>query len=79
MHEVAGHTLRSIRRLAGTIAGVVTEYHDVTRRVTQLWLTPDRYLADPHTPPDTYAEFLFRTSGLLAHEPTARARARAGR
>ena len=37
---------------------------------------PDRYTARPDAAPDTYAEFLFRTSGLLLHEPSARARAR---
>ena len=41
-------------------------------------LAPDRYLPDSGQAPDDYAEFLFRTSGPLAHEPTARQRA-AGR
>ncbi len=31
-------------------------------------------MADPDRVPDTYAEFMYRTSGLLAHEPPARAR-----
>ena len=39
---------------------------------------PDRYLPDSGHPPDDYAEFLFRTSGTLRHEPSARQRA-AGR
>jgi hypothetical protein len=44
----------------------------------QLRLAPDRYVPDPGQAPDDYAEFLFRTSGPLRHEPTARQRA-AGR
>ncbi|HEY2288509.1 MAG TPA: hypothetical protein VGH88_22440 [Streptosporangiaceae bacterium] len=37
---------------------------------------PDRFAARPDVAPETYAEFLFRTSAPLQHEPTARARAR---
>ena len=44
----------------------------------ELRLTPDRYLSNSAQAPDDYAEFLFRTSGSLAHEPSARQRA-AGR
>ena len=36
---------------------------------------PDRYLPDSGRAPDDFAEFLFRTSGTLRHEPTARQRA----
>jgi hypothetical protein len=35
--------------------------------------------ANPDAAPETYAEFLYRASGLLHHEPSARARARAAR
>ncbi len=45
--------------------------------MTELATAPDRYLADPDTPPQTYSEFLYRTSGLLHREPSARARSRA--
>ena len=44
----------------------------------QLRLAPDRYLPDSGEAPDDYAEFLFRTSGPLTREPSARKRA-AGR
>jgi hypothetical protein len=37
---------------------------------------PDRYLADPGAAPDTFDEFLARTSGPLLHEPSARRRSR---
>ena len=37
----------------------------------QLRMNPDRYVIGGGQAPDTYAEFLFRTSGWLAHEPPA--------
>jgi hypothetical protein len=42
--------------------------------MTQVRLAPDRYMADSSGAPGDYAEFLFRTSGPLRHEPTARQR-----
>jgi hypothetical protein len=36
----------------------------------------DRYVDHPDAAPDTYQEFLARTSGVLLHEPPARRRAR---
>ena len=36
---------------------------------------PDSYLTDRDQAPDTYAEFLFRTSGGLLHEPASAQRA----
>ncbi|MGD0924993.1 MAG: hypothetical protein ABR926_07335 [Streptosporangiaceae bacterium] len=46
--------------------------------MTELRLAPDRYVPDATQAPGDYAEFLFRTSGPLRHEPSARQRA-AGR
>jgi hypothetical protein len=66
----------ALRRLAHRIGMIISECRYAQRRMTQLRLAPDRYLAQPGRVPDTYAEFLFRTSGLLLHEPSARARAR---
>ena len=60
------------------IAAVVAECNRATRTMTQLRFAPDRYLPDSGQAPDDYAEFLFRTSGPLRHEPSARQRA-AGR
>ena len=37
----------------------------------QLRLAPDRYVINNDQAPATFAEFLFRTSGLLIHEPAA--------
>jgi hypothetical protein len=39
-----------------------------------LTTSADLYLADANHAPDTYAEFLFRTSGSLLHEPAATGR-----
>jgi len=45
-----------------------------------VWRTAtDRYVENPAAAPDTYEEFLTRTSGVLRHEPTARKRARKNR
>ena len=60
------------------VAEIVTECNRATRMMTQLRLAPDRYVPDATQAPDDYAEFLFRTSGPLRHEPSARRRA-AGR
>jgi hypothetical protein len=38
----------------------------------------DRYAENSGAAPDTYAEFLLRTSGVLLHEPPARKRLRKG-
>jgi hypothetical protein len=64
------------RRLARRIMAVVRECNDSQRRMAAIRTAPDRYTAHPDAAPDTYAEFLFRTSGLLLHEPSARSRAR---
>ena len=37
--------------------------------------TPDAFLAERDKAPDDYAEFLFRTSSPLLHEPAAAGRA----
>ncbi len=64
-----------LRSVSLTITRVVAECHHASRTMMELRLTPDRYLPDPAQAPDDYAEFLFRTSGPLAHEPSARQRA----
>jgi hypothetical protein len=67
-HQLAG----AVRRAARAVAATLAECNRAQRRMAELRLTPDRFLLDgPARPPDTYAEFLFRTSGLLAHEPPA--------
>lgn len=68
-----------VRAAAHTISSVVTECNQATRTMSQLRLAPDRFLPDSGQAPDDYAEFLFRTSGSLVHEPSARQRLAAGR
>jgi hypothetical protein len=68
-----------VRSAARTITSIVTECNQATRTMSQLRLAPDRYLSDSGQAPDDYAEFLFRTSGPLAHERSARQRLAAGR
>lgn len=61
-----------LRRLAAVIA----EIRLAQRRVSMLAAAPDRHIPNPHAAPSTYAEFLFRTSGPLLHEPSAARRAK---
>jgi hypothetical protein len=79
MNTAATAQPASVRRLISKVSAVFIECARAQRRMTELATAPDRYLPDPDAAPDTYAEFLFRTSGLLRHEPSARARARADR
>jgi hypothetical protein len=62
-------------RFGRRIAGVVAECNYAQRRVLALRTTPDVFLGDPDRAPDDYAEFLFRTSSALLHEPPASGRA----
>ncbi len=62
-------------RLARRVAGLIGECNEAQRRFTALHMAPDSYLTDSDRAPDSYAEFLFRTSGWLRHEPSARDRA----
>jgi hypothetical protein len=72
-----GHSQPSgaLIRFARRVRDVVAECAQAQRRLTELTTAPDRYLMSPNEAPDTYEEFLFRTSGLMRHEPSARARA----
>jgi hypothetical protein len=67
--------IRQITALARRIAGIVAECNYAQRRVTILRTAPDVYLTKGDKAPDDYAEFLFRTSGMLLREPDARHRA----
>jgi hypothetical protein len=63
--------LIAIRRAA--VAFV--EFNREQMRFNERWLARDAYTVNaPSAAPDTYAEFLLRTRGPLAHEPSARAR-----
>ena len=68
LHTMAGAVRQAVRAVAATLA----ECNRAQRRMAELRLSPDRFFIDGGAqPPDTYAEFLFRTSGQLAHEPPA--------
>jgi hypothetical protein len=67
--------IAAVRRVAALIA----ECSAAQRRCTVLALAPDGQLTHPDRAPETYAEFLFRTSGPLLHEPAARDRATGSR
>ena len=62
-------------RIVKRIAHVVAECDYAQRRSFAIMTTPDSYLMDRDHAPDTYAEFLFRTSGGLVHEPASAQRA----
>jgi hypothetical protein len=64
-----------LARLARRAASIVAECNYAQRRMLSLRTAPDTFLPDPDKAPDHYAEFLFRTSGTLLHEPAASGRA----
>jgi len=68
-----------VRRFAGKIANVIADFGRAQRRLAAIVVAPDSQLNRPAAAPDTYAEFLFRTSGPLPHEPSALARSARGR
>ena len=59
-----------IASLARRIRDTAGEMHYASTRVTTLRLS----LEQSDQAPDTYAEFLLRTPGVLVHEPPARCR-----
>ena len=66
----------ALARLGRRIAGIVAECNYAQRRMLALRTNPDAYRVGGAKAPDDYAEFLFRTSSALLHEPTASGRAR---
>jgi hypothetical protein len=67
-----------IRRLAHFISDTFADEIHAQRVLASTLGAPDHYVLRREAVPDTYAEFLYRTSGALLHEPTARRRAHAG-
>jgi hypothetical protein len=63
-------------RVAGKLVDTVREMNEAQRRMLVLRTATDRYVANAGAAPDTYHEFLARTSGVLLHEPPARKRMR---
>ena len=66
----------AVWRAAGRLADAIREMNEAQRRMMVLRTATDRFVENPHAAPDTYAEFLARTSGTLLHEPPARKRIR---
>ena len=66
----------TVRRTAGKVADTVREMNEAQRRMLVLRTATDQYIENPGAAPDTYDEFLARTSGVLLHEPPARKRIR---
>jgi hypothetical protein len=64
-----------LARAARRVADFFVECNYAQRRMNALRTAPDRYLVKGDRAADTYAEFLFRTSGQLSHEPSAARRA----
>jgi hypothetical protein len=54
---------------------MIEECNYAQRRLLELRLDPDRYVFGSAAVPDTFDEFLHRTSGPLLHEPSAGDRA----
>lgn len=69
----------TVRRAARKLADAVREMNEAQRLMLVLQNAPDRYVPDPGAVPDTYHEFVARTSGPLLHEPSARRRNRGAR
>jgi len=65
----------ALTRFGRRVARVVAECNYAQRRVFTLRTAPDAFLAERDKAPDEYAEFLFRTSSPLLHEPAAVGRA----
>jgi hypothetical protein len=65
---------RVLRGLARRVGDVVAECNYAQLRITVLQSSPDHYLVAPSQAPDSYEEFLLRTTGPLHHEPSAAAR-----
>jgi hypothetical protein len=69
----------TMRRVTGKLANAVREMNEAQRLMIALRTATDRYVDSPGAAPDTYNEFLARTSGVLVHEAPARKRIRKAR
>ena len=67
--------ITGLTRFGRRVADVLAECNYAQRRVFAIMTNPDSYLTDRDKAPDTYAEFLFRTSGGLLHEAASFQRA----
>ncbi|MBO0816523.1 MAG: hypothetical protein J2P30_15445 [Actinobacteria bacterium] len=72
-------TMQAVRHAARAVADVVRECNYATSRLRELRLFPDIRAANGDCAPDTYADFLWRSSVAVWHEPSARRRAAGAR
>jgi hypothetical protein len=75
MKHAGNYQAGPIWRLARKVSTFFSDWAYAQRRLFELTTAPDRYMLNPDVAPDTYAEFLQRTSGVLHREPPARCRA----
>ena len=71
--------MRAVRHAARAVADVVRECNYATSRLRELRLFPELRTAGADCAPDSYADFLSRSSMALWHEPSARRRAAGAR
>ena len=64
----------ALARPAVKLTQFMRELNYWQRRSAILSQAPDRYLAHPDRAPDTFCEFMARTSGPLLREPSCKAR-----
>ncbi len=64
-----------LTRMARRVVAVLAEINYAQRKLDAIRMNADSYLTDANKAPQTYAEFRFRTSGMLLHEPPATRRA----
>lgn len=76
-----GRRMARLRRAGSALAralrrayAAVQQLNAAQRRMAARQMSSDRFMGQPDSAPETYREFLFRTSGPLLHEPPARAR-----
>lgn len=67
-------SVRPIASAAQRLASLIAECNQAQRRAAILGMTPDQGPGASQAP-ETYQEFLYRTSGPLLHEPSAARRA----
>jgi predicted SnoaL-like aldol condensation-catalyzing enzyme len=67
------------RRAAHAMMEIVREMNEAQHLAMVARTAMDSYIPDAGTVPDTYEEFLIRTSGVLRREPSARQRERRSR
>lgn len=72
----SANVIRIARGLIRKIGRGIEECWYAQRRLETLRTSPDMYSDRPNDAPDSFAEFMFRTSGPLLHEPSARQRRR---